>query len=98
MTVLQCVHQNVHFLLQCHQLRPHDINDYHLQGLSLELETFRGVMKLTLDGPCAVLEKKAAVLPRKYFDHNSSKELDYCKDIECTFKEATRHIAKFVSK
>jgi len=55
-------------------------------------------MKLTLDGPCAVLEKKAAVLPLKYFDHNSTKELEYCKDIECIFKEATRHIAKFVSE
>jgi len=74
------------------------LNDYNLQGLSLELETFRGIMKLTLDGPCAVLEKKATVLPPKYFDHNSTEELEYCKDLECTFKEANRHIAKYVSE
>ena len=55
-------------------------------------------MKLTLDGPCAVLEEKATVLPLKYFDQNSTYDLEYCKQVECTFKEANRRIARFVSK
>jgi len=55
-------------------------------------------MKLTIDGPCAELKKKATILPVKYFDEKSTNYLEYCKDIELIFRESTRHIAHFVSK
>jgi len=55
-------------------------------------------MKLTLDGPCAVLEKKATVLPPKYFDKKTADAFEYCKKVACAFKEAARRVAQFVSK
>lgn len=74
------------------------MDDDYLQGVSHELESFRGTMKLTIDGPCAELKKKATILPVKYFDEKSTNYLEYCKDIELIFRESTRHIAHFVSK
>ncbi|XP_065914016.1 uncharacterized protein [Dysidea avara] len=82
---------------QCQQLSARNqTSTNYIETISLELETFRGLMKLTLDGPCAVLEEKATVLPLKYFDQNSTYDLEYCKQVECTFKEANRRIARFV--
>jgi len=54
-------------------------------------------MKLTLDGPCAELEKKATFLPPKYFDMKATDALEYCKNVTCPFKEAARRVAQFVS-
>ena len=54
-------------------------------------------MKFTLDGPCAELEKKATLLPPKYFDKKATDALEYCKNVTCPFKEAARRVAQFVS-